>query len=337
MALEGACRKRHVEMQTVRKGEVFSWPTWNADQVLEEHHRKTSEEKLRRWREEGLQGPCPSPPEVEPAPSVPLIDPYAPSTAYPEAPPEAPPPVASPSPPPAPAPVPVPKPHQEARQVRQVPQTPVAPKAAPKQAPQVPKVAPETESWSSKQQRLKKEQREARLAENLRRFCSSCCLRRAARGGQEPEETRQERPGYLTQCGYRRLLAFLYKPLKGPSEDAKMHSAENLQDPQSYGGSLGSKEPATKASGSSHSKPRGALDEPEIGEDEIDLQGVPLRVLRSKRPVSGSELRKLRIMAHEEVLARQRTQEELLGLCHDMGERLRLDVDKELTARSEAE
>ena len=129
-----------------------------------------------RWREEGLQGPCPSPPEVEPAPSVPLIDPYAPSTAYPEAPPEAPPPVASPSPPPAPAPVPVPKPHQEARQVRQVPQTPVAPKAAPKQAPQVPKVAPETESWSSKQQRLKKEQREARLAENLRRFCSSCCL-----------------------------------------------------------------------------------------------------------------------------------------------------------------
>ena len=37
MALEGACRKRHVEMQTVRKGEVTWAASWNTHMDLIVH------------------------------------------------------------------------------------------------------------------------------------------------------------------------------------------------------------------------------------------------------------------------------------------------------------
>eukprot|EP00435_Cladocopium_sp_Y103_P063200 s631_g24.t1 len=50
-----------------------------------------------------------------------------------------------------------------------------------------------------------------------------------------------------------------------------------------------------------------------------------------------SELRKLRLAAHEEMAARERTQEALLRMCQDLGRTLRADVELELNAGSEAE
>eukprot|EP00435_Cladocopium_sp_Y103_P064084 s631_g25.t1 len=263
LALEGACRKRHVQMESLRSGEAFSWPSWTPEQVLEDHHRKMSEEQMTRWREEGRQKP-PAPPPDEPLGQVPLIDPYAPATCYPAPPPK--PPLAPPqpaqlpaepqrpqvsAPPAAPSRESFPQAKPAVSPVKAMPQPKVAASAKPAKA------EPAGESWSSKQQRLKKEQREARLAENLRR--------RAARGGDE--EVKNGRPSH---------------------EDAVLHSAENSQDPQSgrfpVKEEAGSKEPLP----SQTSKAGGVAMEPR-DEAEIDLQGVPLRVLRSKQP-TGSGL-----------------------------------------------
>ena len=107
---------------------------------MEEQRRYTSQQQLESWRE------TPQVKEVsEHKGCVPLNDPYAPQAAYPEAP--------------------------ESPQACQVEE----PRPVPKR-PDVPRSTPPActgprqgqESWSSQQQRLKKEQREARLAENLR-------------------------------------------------------------------------------------------------------------------------------------------------------------------------
>ena len=122
---------------------------------------------FRRWREEGQQKP-PAPPADEPRARVPLIDPYAPATCYPVPPPEPPRlPVEPPrpqvsAPPPAPRRESFPQAKPAVSSVKAMPQPKVAVSAKPAKA------EPAGESWSSKQQRLKKEQREARLAENLR-------------------------------------------------------------------------------------------------------------------------------------------------------------------------
>ncbi|CAL1152938.1 unnamed protein product [Cladocopium goreaui] len=237
-------------MESLRSGEAFSWPSWTPEQVLDDHHRKMSEEQMTRWREEGQQKP-PAPPADEPRARVPLIDPYAPATCYPVPPPEPPRlPVEPPrpqvsAPPPAPRRESFPQAKPAVSSVKAMPQPKVAVSAKPAKA------EPAGESWSSKQQRLKKEQREARLAENLRR--------RAARGGDE--EVKNGRPSH---------------------EDAVLHSAENSQDPQS------SSFPVKEEPPNQTSKAGGGVDA-EPKEAEIDLQGVPLRVLRSKQP-SGSGL-----------------------------------------------
>lgn len=166
-SLEGAFRTRHLELRSLRSGEAmrferctmlaeaFSWPSWMPEQarccskgyegfreVMEEQRRYTSQKQLESWRE------TPQVKEVsEHKGRVPLNDPYAPQAAYPEAPePE------------------VPRCKVEETRPVPVPKRPDVPQSAPTSA------GPRQgqESWSSQQQRLKKEQREARLAENLR-------------------------------------------------------------------------------------------------------------------------------------------------------------------------
>lgn len=172
-------------------------------QVLDEHHRKISEQQLQRWREGAAdrqpQPPAQQKPECyDKPPRVPLIDPYAPETAYPSSA-STPVEVYPPLPPqtmqtgrhelPAPAsaqranPRAIREPEapsRTAQKPRVEPQsgqertaehssalTSAAP-SQPKPQTSAPSISSANESWSAKQQRLKREQREARLAENLR-------------------------------------------------------------------------------------------------------------------------------------------------------------------------
>ena len=126
---------------------------------------------LHRWREEGRQKP-PAPPPDEPRARVPLIDPYAPATCYPAPPAEPPQPVEAPRPqasalPAVPSRESFPQAKPAVSPVKAMPQPKAVVIAKPAKAEPA-KAATAGESWSSKQQRLKKEQREARLAENLR-------------------------------------------------------------------------------------------------------------------------------------------------------------------------
>lgn len=307
-SLECAFRQqRGAHVETLRQGQEFQWSSWTPQQALDENHRIMSEKELQWHRERAAEADLPKPPPPPQNLSTPLIDPYASPEVYAAgAPPKAtattapatqkPQPSASPvthttpypkaavsgttaaskmppeattSPAPQKAATSGPRPFREITANRTTPAAPSAPpqQGAPAKA-RTEKPSAEGEGWAAQQQRLKKEQREARLAENLRR--------RQARGG-EPQGVPSRPPAV--------------------EPDARLHHAANLQDPQSYAASQeqAARHSAKGAPAQGDGKEREDRSQRQPRPDsppsenmdrhaeDNDFGGVPLRVLRSKQ------------------------------------------------------
>eukprot|EP00931_Biecheleriopsis_adriatica_P100656 TRINITY_DN75922_c0_g1_i1.p1 TRINITY_DN75922_c0_g1~~TRINITY_DN75922_c0_g1_i1.p1 ORF type:complete len:326 (-),score=68.18 TRINITY_DN75922_c0_g1_i1:43-951(-) len=138
-----AFRKHGGRVETTRLGDGWQWPTWNPQQVFEEYNKRCSQEQMERWRGESRQQRAATIPPVSgnDVSARPLNDPYARRAAC------------------------VVQQPAVSEPVKVVPKVSTSPPPAPAKSSK----APDSESWSAQQQRLKREQREARLAENARR------------------------------------------------------------------------------------------------------------------------------------------------------------------------